>query len=184
MRTKNSIKNMTMAAVCVALCVVLPIAFHSIPDAGSVFLPMHIPVLICGMICGWPYGFLCGLVGPLLSSALTGMPPIAFLPAMMVECAAYGMVSGLMLKYVHTKSTYADLYIALITAMIAGRVISGIAKALIFTPGLAMSAWITASFVTALPGILIQLVFLPGVVFTLMKAKVIPLRYAKGEMTA
>lgn len=184
MRTRNSIKNMTMAAVCVALCVVLPIAFHSIPDAGSVFLPMHIPVLICGMICGWPYGFLCGLVGPLLSSALTGMPPIAFLPGMMVECAAYGMVSGLMLKYVHTKSTYADLYIALITAMIAGRVISGIAKALIFTPGLAMSAWITASFVTALPGILIQLVFLPGVVFTLMKAKVIPLRYAKGEMTA
>lgn len=184
MRTKNSIKNMTMAAVCVALCVVLPIAFHSIPDAGSVFLPMHIPVLICGMICGWPYGFLCGLVGPLLSSALTGMPPIAFLPGMMVECAAYGMVSGLMLKYVHTKSTYADLYIALITAMIAGRVISGIAKALIFTPGLAMSAWITASFVTALPGILIQLVFLPSVVFTLMKAKVIPLRYAKGEMTA
>ena len=184
MRTRNSIKNMTMAAVCVALCVVLPIAFHSIPDAGSVFLPMHIPVLICGMICGWPYGFLCGLVGPLLSSALTGMPPIAFLPAMMVECAAYGMVSGLMLKYVHTKSTYADLYIALITAMIAGRVISGIAKALIFTPGLAMSAWITASFVTALPGILIQLVFLPSVVFTLMKAKVIPLRYAKGEMTA
>lgn len=184
MRTRNSIKNMTMAAVCVALCVVLPIAFHSIPDAGSVFLPMHIPVLICGMICGWPYGFICGLMGPLISSALTGMPPIAFLPGMMVECAAYGMVSGLMLKYVHTKSTYADLYIALITAMIAGRVISGIAKALIFTPGLAMSAWITASFVTALPGILIQLVFLPSVVFTLMKAKVIPLRYAKGEMTA
>ena len=184
MRTRNSIKNMTMAAVCVALCVVLPIAFHSIPDAGSVFLPMHIPVLICGMICGWPYGFLCGLVGPLLSSALTGMPPIAFLPGMMVECAAYGMVSGLMLKYVHTKSTYADLYIALVTAMLAGRVVSGIAKALIFTPGLAMSAWITASFDTALPGILIQLVFLPSVVFTLMKAKVIPLRYAKGEMTA
>ena len=184
MRTRNSIKNMTMAAVCVALCVVLPIAFHSIPDAGSVFLPMHIPVLICGMICGWPYGFLCGLVGPLLSSALTGMPPIAFLPGMMVEGAAYGMVSGLMLKYVHTKSTYADLYIALVTAMLAGRVVSGIAKALIFTPGLAMSAWITASFVTALPGILIQLVFLPSVVFTLMKAKVIPLRYAKGEMTA
>ena len=183
MRTKNSIKNMTMAAVCVALCVVLPIAFHSIPDAGSVFLPMHIPVLICGMICGWPYGFLCGLVGPLLSSALTGMPPIAFLPGMMVECATYGMVSGLMLKYVHTSRIYADLYIALVTAMLAGRVVSGIAKALIFTPGLAMSAWITASFVTALPGILIQLVFLPSVVFALMKARIIPLRYQKGELT-
>ena len=184
MKTRNSVKNMTMAAVCVALCVVLPIAFHSIPDAGSVFLPMHIPVLICGMICGWPYGLLCGLMGPLVSSALTGMPPIAFLPAMMVECGTYGLVSGLMLKYVHTKRTYADLYIALVVAMIAGRVVSGIAKALIFTPGLALSAWITASFITALPGIVIQLVFLPSVVFTLMKARVIPQRYAKGRMTA
>lgn len=183
MKTRNAIKNMTMAAVCVALCVVLPIAFHSIPDAGTVFLPMHIPVLICGMICGWPYGLLCGLMGPLVSSALTGMPPIAFLPSMMVECGTYGLVSGLMLNYVHTKRTYADLYIALVTAMIAGRVISGIAKALIFTPGLAMSAWITASFITALPGILIQLVFLPGVVCTLMKARVIPQRYVKGKMT-
>ena len=183
MKTRNSIKNMTLTAVCIALCVVLPIAFHSIPNAGSVFLPMHIPVLICGMICGWPYGFICGLMGPLLSSALTGMPPIAMLPAMMVECGIYGLVSGLMLKFVHTKSTYGDLYIALVVAMLAGRVVSGIAKALIFTPGLAMSAWITASFVTALPGILIQLVFLPSVVFTLMKAKIIPLRYAKGELT-
>ena len=86
MKNKCSIKNMTLTAVCIALCVVLPIAFHSIPDAGSVFLPMHIPVLICGMICGWPYGFICGLMGPLVSSALTGMPPIAILPAMMLEC--------------------------------------------------------------------------------------------------
>ena len=145
MKNKSSVKNMTLTAVCIALCVVLPIAFHSIPDAGSVFLPMHIPVLICGMICGWPYGFICGLMGPLLSSALTGMPPIAILPAMMLECGTYGMVSGIMLKLVHTRSTYGDLYIALVTAMLAGRVMSGIAKALIFMPGISMTAWITAA---------------------------------------
>ena len=183
MKIRNSVRNMTMSAVCVAMCVVLPIAFHSIPNAGSVFLPMHIPVLICGMICGWPYGFLCGLLGPALSCVLTGMPPMAMLPAMMIECGIYGLVSGIMLKYVHTKNTYRDLYIALVTAMIAGRVLSGIAKALIFTPGMALSAWVSASFVTALPGILIQLVFLPTVVFTLMKAKIIPVRYGKGEVT-
>ena len=181
MKNKYSIKNMTLTAVCIALCVVLPIAFHSIPDAGSVFLPMHIPVLICGMICGWPYGLICGIMGPLVSSALTGMPPIAILPAMMLECGSYGMVSGIMLKLVHTKRTYGDLYIALVTAMLAGRVMSGIAKALIFMPGISMTAWITASFITALPGILIQLVFLPSVVMTLMKAKIIPVRYTKGE---
>ena len=181
---KNSIKNMTFAAVCIALCVVLPIAFHSIPDAGSVFLPMHIPVLICGMICGWPYGLMCGLMGPLLSSALTGMPPIAILPAMMLECGTYGLVSGIMLKLVHTKNTYGDLYIALVVAMLAGRVFSGIAKALIFMPGMSMTAWIMASFVTALPDILIQLVFLPSVVQMLMKAKIIPVRYAQKHSAA
>ena len=184
MRQMNPIKRMTLTAVCVALCVVLPIAFHSIPNAGSVFLPMHIPVLICGLICGWPYGLLCGLMGPLLSSVLTGMPPAAVLPAMMVECGTYGMVSGLVLKVVHTKSTYGDLYIALVVAMMAGRVVSGIAKALIFSPGMALSAWVTASFVTAIPGIVIQLVFLPSVVFTLMKAKLIPLRYTNKKTTA
>ena len=184
MKSMNSVRRMTLSAVCIALCVVLPIAFHSIPDAGSVFLPMHIPVLICGMICGWPYGFLCGLAGPLLSSLLTGMPPVAYLPPMMIECGVYGLTAGWMLRIVRTKSTYADLYIALVTAMIAGRIVSGIAKALIFTPGLALSAWVTASFVTALPGIVIQLVFLPSVVFTLMKARVIPVRYTKGEAAA
>lgn len=175
----RSVKKMTLASVCVALCVVLPIAFHSIPDAGTVFLPMHIPVLICGMICGWPYGLLCGLMGPLLSSFITGMPPVAILPAMMVECGTYGLVSGLMLKYLRSGKVYLDLYGALIVAMLAGRVVSGIAKALIFSPGLAMSAWVTASFITALPGIAIQLVFLPGVVYTLMKARVIPQRYCE-----
>ena len=173
----RSIKKLTLSSVCIALCVVLPIAFHSIPDGGSVFLPMHIPVLICGMICGWPYGLLCGLMGPLLSSLITGMPPAAVLPAMMVECGTYSAVSGLVLKFVRTGKTYVDLYTALVIAMIAGRVISGIAKALIFSPGMALSAWVAASFVTALPGIVIQLVFLPGVVATLMKAKLIPQRY-------
>ena len=177
----RSIKKLTLTSVCVALCVVLPIAFHSVPDGGSIFLPMHIPVLICGMICGWPYGLLCGLMGPLLSSLITGMPPAAVLPAMMVECGTYGMVSGLMLKVVRTGKTYGDLYIALVTAMVAGRVLSGIAKALIFMPGISMTAWVTASFVTALPGIAIQLVFLPGVVCTLMKARVIPARYGSEK---
>jgi len=105
------------------------------------------------------------------------------LPAMMVECGTYGLVSGLMLKLIRTRSTYGDLYVSLVVAMLAGRVVSGIAKALIFSPGMAMSAWVTASFVTAIPGIVIQLVFLPSVVFTLMKAKLIPLRYTSGKST-
>lgn len=178
----NPMKRTVLAAMFVALCVVLPIAFHGIPDAGSVFLPMHIPVLICGMVCGWPYGFLCGLMGPLLSSLITGMPPAAYLPPMMVECAVYGAVTGLALKYIHTGNSQADLYISLIAAMLAGRVATGIAKALIFSPGITMRYWITASFVTALPGIIIQLVAVPLLVTILMQARMIPTRYPKGVL--
>ena len=177
MKTMTAVKRTVLAALCAALCVVLPIAVHSIPNAGAVILPMHIPVLICGMVCGWPYGFVCGLLGPLLSSLLTGMPDAAILPAMMVECAVYGMVTGILLKYIWTKNTQLDLYIVLVVAMIAGRVVSGITKALIFTPGLTMSAWIASGFVTALPGIVIQLALVPQVVCLLMKTGQIPRRY-------
>lgn len=176
---KYQIRNMVVAAMLIALCVVLPIAFHSIPDGGSIFLPMHIPVLICGMLCGWPYGFICGLLGPLLSSIITGMPPAAYLPPMMVECAVYGLTSGLMLRFVRTGKLFGDLYIALTAAMLAGRIVSGIAKALIFAPGMSLAVWVTGSFVTALPGIVIQLALIPYLVQLLMKTKFLPQRYPK-----
>jgi thiamine transporter ThiT len=171
------IKKLVLTAVCAALCVVVPMAFHSIPNAGSVFLPMHIPVLLCGMICGCPLGLICGLIGPLLSSLITAMPAAAVLPGMMVECAVYGCVSGLLLRYIRTGSRYADLYLSLVPAMLLGRVLSGIAKALILTPGLSLTAWATASFVTSLPGIAIQLVLIPVLVAGLERAKLIPKRY-------
>lgn len=170
-------KRLVLGAVCVALCVILPLAFHSIPNAGQVILPMHIPVLLCGLICSWPYGFLCGLLGPLLSCLITGMPPVAMLPVMMVECATYGGVAGAMLCFVRTKNTYLDLYLCQITAMVAGRFLAGIAKAWIFTPGTAVFAWVSTSLVTGIPGILIQLALLPTIVFALMRAKVLPYRY-------
>lgn len=176
----NYVKKLVLTALFIALCVVLPIAFHSIPNAGSIFLPMHIPVLLCGLICGWAYGGLCGLVGPLLSSVLTSMPPAAVLPGMMVECCVYGLVTGLMMRYVRTGKVTLDLYLSLVAAMLLGRVLSGIAKALIFTPGMSLAAWATASFVTALPGIAIQLALLPAVILALTKARLLPPRYERA----
>ena len=177
----SNIKRLTLTALCVALCVVLPMAFHMIPNAGSVMLPMHIPVLLCGLVCGWHYGLLCGILGPLVSSVLTGMPPAAILPGMMVECGMYGCVGGLMMERVRTGSLYGDIYISLPVAMLAGRVISGIVKALILTPGLSFTAWATASFVTAIPGILVQLILLPNLVFALTRASLIPARYPRRK---
>lgn len=179
---KDMIKKYIFTGLCMALCIVLPMAFHAIPNAGSVICPMHIPVYICGFVCGWQYGLLCGIVGPLLSSLLTGMPPFAILPSMMVELAVYGAVSALMLKAVHTKVTYADLYISLVTAMLAGRVAAGIVKALFFARGqITIATWATAHFVTSLPGIIIQLAFIPSVYMALQAANVVPRRYPKKQ---
>ena len=171
------VKKSILTAVCIALCVVLPQAFHAVPNAGSVYLPMHIPVLLCGLICGAPYGLLCGMAGPALSHLFTGMPPIGMLPAMLVECAVYGLIAGLVMV-IKTKKLYLDLYLSLIAAMLAGRIVSGIAKALIFSAGeYSIALWVTSSFVTSLPGIIIQLALIPAIVFALMKARLIPERY-------
>ena len=182
MQKMSAVKQSIITAVCIALCVVLPQAFHAIPNAGSIYLPMHIPVLLCGLICGWPYGLLCGLAGPALSALITGMPPAAVLPGMMVECGVYGLAAGLLMQLVRTKRLYADLYISLVAAMLLGRVVSGAAKALIFSAGsYSMASWVAGSFVTALPGIIIQLALLPGIVYALMRARLIPQRYPKDE---
>ena len=177
----SNVRKLVFTAVCAALCLVLPMAFHAIPNAGQVILPMHIPVLLCGLICGWPYGGVCGLIGPFLSSIITGMPPAAMLPSMMVECAVYGFTSGLLMKYVRTGKTVTDLYISLISAMAAGRIAAGFAKAWIFTPGVSPFAWVTTSLVTGIPGIVLQLAVLPLVVTALVRARLIPNRYPKGE---
>lgn len=182
MQKMSNVKKSIITAVCIALCYVIPLMFHGIQNAGSIFCPMHIPVFICGLICGWQYGLLCGIAGPALSSALSGMPPVAILPSMMVELAVYGTAAGLMMKLVRTKSTYADLYISLIVAIVCGRVLAGLAKALIFARGsYSMSAWIAGSVVTSWPVTVIQLVFIPTIVFALMKSHLIPERYPKIE---
>lgn len=173
----NPVKSMVYTAVCTALCVALPMAFHGVPNAGTVFLPMHIPVLLCGIICGWPFGLVCGVLGPFLSSMLTGMPPAAYAPSMMVECAAYGCIAGLMMKYLRTKCYLCDLYISLVTAMLLGRVLAGLAKWLIFAPGTSPLVWAVTALVKGIPGIIIQLVLIPLVAVALTKAKLLPKKY-------
>ncbi len=174
--TKLSYLNkMIITAVCIALCVVLPMAFHAIPNAGSVISPMHIPALLCGLICGGAFGLLGGLLGPLAASFLTGMPPFAYLPPMMVELAVYGLVSGVVMQHIRTGRKMLDLYLSLLAAMLAGRIIAGICRAWIFAPGeYSFAIWASSYFVTAIPGIVLQLLLIPPVAAALERAGVIP----------
>lgn len=178
MKKRTYVKETTITAMCIALCTVLPLAFHAIPNAGSVFSPMHIPVLLCGLICGWPFGLFCGIAGPFISSILTQMPPLAYLPAMLTELAVYGLFTGLLIKLIHTQKLYLDLYLSLIISMIVGRIAAGIANALIFRIGeYTFSLWISGYFFSAWPAILIQFIFIPSIVITLEKANLIPKKY-------
>lgn len=167
-------KKLVTSGMCVALSIVLPMAFHMIPDAGKIFLPMHIPVLLCGLLCGPVYGLGCGVLAPLLSHLITGMPPTAMLPSMLCELAAYGLLSGILIRLIQTKRNLLNLYTALIGAMIFGRLINGALNALIFNAGsYSMEMWLTASFLQAIPGIVIQLALIPFLVLALQKARLV-----------
>ena len=108
----------------------------------------------------------------LLSHLFTGMPPTAMLPSMLCELAAYGMLSGILIRVIRTKWNLLNLYTALIGAMICGRIINGVLNALIFNAGkYSMEMWLTASFLQAIPGIVIQLALIPLLVLALQKAR-------------
>ncbi len=163
----QKVKHLVLAAMFFAIGLVLPLLTGQIPQIGNMLLPMHIPVLLCGLICGWQYGALCGIVVPLLSSAMTGMPvlyPTGV--AMCFELACYGAVSGFLYRRW-------GVYPSLICAMLAGRAVSGCANAILLGLGgktYALSAFLSTAFVVAVPGIIIQLIVLPAIVKLLERA--------------
>lgn len=176
-------KRIIISALCVALCYVLPIAFHAI-GLGSILSPMHIPVLLCGLVCGGGYGLLCGILGPIVSSLLSSMPPLLMLPRMIPELCIYGLAGGLSMKYIRTGSLTADVYTSLGIAMVAGRVVGGIATAIFYTvtSGVySIALWATSYFVESVPGIIAHLILVPVLIMALSKAKAIPARYIKEK---
>ncbi len=180
MRTSH-VKNITVCAMCVALCYVLPLLFHA-TGVGSAFSPMHIPVLLCGLVCGGVYGGICGILGPLLSSLLSGMPPVLMLTRMIPELFAYGLIAGICMRYMKVGNSVADTYISLIAAMCVGRIVGGIATFVFYkvtANAYNFSMWFASYFAEAVPGIIVQLIVVPLLVLTLQQARVIPPRYQK-----
>ena len=107
MKNHQNILKMTASALCLALCLVLPFLTLQMPEIGSMLLPMHIPVLLCGFICGWKWGLGVGFAAPLVRSLIFGKPflyPVAV--CMALELAAYGFVCGLMYRLLPKKKPY------------------------------------------------------------------------------
>lgn len=167
---------MVVAALMLALAYLLPNFTGNIPQIGSMLLPMHLPVLLCGFLCGGPWGAAVGFVAPLLRSALVGMPPMfPTAVSMAFELAAYGFVSGFL--YRRLPKNLGGIYASLIGAMLCGRVVWGVVRALLTLAGnnsFTFSAFLAGAFTTAIPGIVLQLVAIPVVVVALQKAKLVP----------
>lgn len=167
----KNLRQLILAAMFLTLALALPFLTGQIPQVGSALCPMHIPVLLCGFFCGPWYALAVGLVAPLLRFALFGMPPL--MPtgiAMCFELSTYGFVSGLLYKLLPGKKVFT--YVTLIAAMLAGRIIWGIARVIL--AGLAQSefawtAFLSGAFVNAVPGIILHILLIPVLVIALKR---------------
>ena len=119
---KTNVHNLVLAAMFLALALVLPFLTGQIPQIGGMLLPMHLPVFLCGLICGWQYGAVVGFVAPLMRMALFGMPPLVAAVAMAFELAAYGGIAGFLYNRSRWQCVVA-LYRALLAAMVGGRIV-------------------------------------------------------------
>lgn len=166
---KRNIHPLVLSAMLLALGLVLPFLTGQIPQIGSMLLPMHLPVLLCGLICGWQYGALVGLVLPLLRHVLFAMPPFFTALAMAPELAAYGLLAGLLYSRSRWQCTY-SLYRSLIIAMVGGRIVWAAARVVLMGVAEVPFSWqifLSGALFTAIPGILLQLILIPAIMLAL-----------------
>lgn len=173
------VKNLVLAALFLALGLALPFLTGQIPTIGKMLSPMHIAVYLCGLVCGWQYGLLVGLICPILRSALFGIPvmyPVAI--EMMFECAAYGAIIGLIYHHIRHQNVWA-VVVSLIIAMLAGRAVYGLAMGFLLGfggSGFTMNMFLAGAFINAWPGIILHLVLIPAVMVILDKTKTVPFK--------
>ena len=179
MKNSDFIKKLVLSAMFLAIGIILPFFTGQIPQIGRMLLPMHLPVFLCGLICGWQYGLAVGFILPLMRSLLFFMPtlfPDAI--AMAFELAAYGFFSGLL----YQKSPWhciKSLYRCIISAMILGRLIWGGAMLLLLGIGgeaFTVGAFFAGAFINAIPGIILQLILIPSIMLALDKTHTVRFR--------
>ena len=163
MKHHSKLLKMILAALFLALAYVMPFLTGQIPEIGSMLCPMHIPVLLCGFICGPVWGGIVGAIAPLFRSLLTGGFPPMFPTAvcMAFELAAYGAAAGLMHQLLPRRKPY--IYCSLIIAMTVGRLVWGAAMFLCVGVGggFTLAAFFAGAITNAIPGIIAQIVLVP-----------------------
>lgn len=173
MNQKNIfIKKLVYSGVFLAMALVFPFITGQLQSFGAALCPMHLPVLLCGFICGARYGAAVGATAPVLRFALFGMPALWSALPMAFELCAYGLCAGLLYKLLPKKAIYT--YISLVCSMLAGRIIWGVASVAIAglrETAFGLEAFWLGAFAGSVPGIIIQIILVPAVVLALKRAK-------------
>ncbi|MBO4679661.1 MAG: ECF transporter S component [Lachnospiraceae bacterium] len=171
MSSRKNVYKLVLAGMFLALALVLPLLTGQIPQIGKMLSPMHIPVLLCGFFCSPWYGLVVGFIAPLLRGLIFGMPVLFPSGVIMAfELATYGCVSGLLYKLLPKKIVY--IYVTLIAAMLAGRVVWGVVSAIVYGITKAEFGWqafMAGAFINAVPGIILHIVLIPVIVIALRK---------------
>lgn len=173
MKKNDNLVKLTLSSVFLALAFVLPFLTGQIKEIGNMLCPMHIPVILCGFICGAPWGAVVGFIAPLLRSFILGMPmlfPNAL--SMAAELCVYGFISGLLYKKLPDKKIF--IYVSLLIAMIAGRLVWGTVQFILLgfdASAFGISAFVAGAFTNAIPGIILQIVLIPVLVMVIKKIK-------------
>lgn len=179
MNNKNKILKLALAALFLALAYVMPFFTGQIPEIGSMLCPMHIPILLCGFICGPFWGLAVGFAAPIFRSLTLGMPPIFPVAVCMAfELAAYGAFSGFMHKLLPKKKPF--VYCSLLAAMALGRLVWGAAMFVCVGIGggsFTFAAFLAGAFTNAIPGIIVQIVLIPILVILLDDSKILNLKF-------
>lgn len=181
-KKRSPVLDLTLSAMFLAVGLLLPLLTGQIKQVGKMLLPMHIPVIMCGLICGWRYGLGVGFVMPLLRSLVFTRP--AMYPdavAMAFELATYGLIVGLLYGRSRWKCLF-SLYRSMIIAMIAGRVVWGVSEVILLGIGgnaFTWDAFIAGAFLEAFPGIILQLIFIPAMMLVLNRTGLV--RFSRHE---
>ena len=178
MNHHKRIMKMILAALFLALAYVLPFLTGHISKIGSMLCPMHLPVLLCGFICGPFWGMVIGSIVPIFRSLMLGMP--ALFPTavcMTFELATYGAVAGIMHRILPRKKVF--IYCSLLTAMVTGRLVWGAAMHIVVGMSggtFTLAAFMAGAFINAIPGIIAQIILVPILVMLLDNPNILKLR--------
>lgn len=174
-RIQTPVKRLVYSAICLALCLVLPFLTGQIPEIGNALCPMHIPVLLCGFLCGPWWGAGVGFLAPLLRSFVFYAPALP-LPGgpMCFELAAYGLAAGLLYRLLPKRTV--NIYISLVGAMIIGRCVWGGASAVFYRllgNAFTWQLFVSGAVLNAVPAIICHIALIPIIVLALRKAKIL-----------